>query len=745
MRATAELVQKGFKVCLLEKESQIGSNMDKIDHLFPTDECAACGTQPLIHEILNNSNATILTSSELLSLQGQPGDFEVEAWNEQTEGGGTPQNIELNVGAVIVATGLEKDEEDTLERFVDEMKMIADRLGLELDEDGHFKREPENGHPLLTTRNGIFMCGAAQGSKGIGESVIQACAAASQTASFLSSAKKIVSNEPVNRKTFPVKASDDPKIAVIFDQGENDVKDLLDLDKLTEYVQSLPGVEHAEVTPNAADGSKTQELLSTGNYNRLIVAGPSPALHEGLFQRQVTKAGLNPYLLEMVNLHNQCARVHSNDKIQATEKAKTLMRMGVARVRQLLPLEDMKVDISQKCLVIGGSPSGAACALKLAEMGIHVHLVESAKELKELENSDHSLIKPLAEKLSNSDNVIVHTSATVEDIQGYLGSFTVKLNQKGKPETVTVGAIVVTSPMSTKESEENSQPEEALALEKDGDGFYKSTQGILNLLDFSTEGTFNCGAARAALGSEEAVLDGEAAASRAACLLTSSSITRSPAISWVVNENCDGCAYCIDPCPTRSLTLLEYVHKNSVKKIAEVNEVTCIGCGICMSTCPKKGILVKNYKLETFSDMVKAALKEIDFEPSIISFCCSRCAYPGADNAGLMGLQYLASIKIIRSVCSGMIHPNIIIDALTQEGADGVLVCGCWPGNCRSREGIVKAMARAEAIDLMLEDLALEPERFRLEHISASQPQRLAKAIEEMTEELSGLGPNPYK
>jgi F420-non-reducing hydrogenase iron-sulfur subunit len=216
-------------------------------------------------------------------------------------------------------------------------------------------------------------------------------------------------------------------------------------------------------------------------------------------------------------------------------------------------------------------------------------------------------------------------------------------------------------------------------------------------------------------------------------------------ISCVVNENCDGCAYCIDPCPTRSLTLLEYAHKDSVKKIAELNEVTCIGCGICMSTCPKKGILVKHYKLETFSEMVKAALKEIDFEPSIICFCCSRCAYPGADNAGLLGLQYPASVKIIRSVCSGMIHPNIIIDALTQEGADGVLLCGCWPGNCRSREGIVKAMARAEAIDLMLEDLALEPERFRLEHISASQPQRFAKTIEEMTEELSRLGPNPYK
>jgi coenzyme F420-reducing hydrogenase delta subunit/NAD-dependent dihydropyrimidine dehydrogenase PreA subunit len=371
--------------------------------------------------------------------------------------------------------------------------------------------------------------------------------------------------------------------------------------------------------------------------------------------------------------------------------------------------------------------------------------VDSSNELEELKESDSSLITPLAEKLLNDDNVIIHEQTTLEDIQGYLGNFTVKLKQQGKSETLEAGAIVVASPMNTETSEENSQPEGALALEKESDGFYKSTQGILNLLDFSTEGAFNCGAARAALENEDAVLDGEAAASRAACLLWSSTISRSPVISCVVNENCDGCAYCIDPCPTRSLTLLEYAHKDSVKKVAEVNEVTCIGCGICMSTCPKKGILVKHYTLETFSDMVKAGLEESDFEPSIISFCCNRCAYPGADQAGSLGLQYPASVKIIRSVCSGMIHPNIIIDALTQNGADGVLLCGCWPGNCRSRNGIVKAQARAEAIDLMLEDLALEPERFRLEHISATQGEKFAKVVAEMTEELTKLGPNPYK
>ena len=91
-----------------------------------------------------------------------------------------------------------------------------------------------------------------------------------------------------------------------------------------------------------------------------------------------------------------------------------------------------------------------------------------------------------------------------------------------------------------------------------------------------------------------------------------------------------------------------------------------------------------------------------------------------------------------------MIHPNIIIDALTQW-ADGVLLCGCHPGNCRSREGIRKAQDRAVAIELMLEDFGLKSERFRLESIAASEGPRFARVVEQMTEELAALGPNPYR
>lgn len=132
------------------------------------------------------------------------------------------------------------------------------------------------------------------------------------------------------------------------------------------------------------------------------------------------------------------------------------------------------------------------------------------------------------------------------------------------------------------------------------------------------------------------------------------------------------------------------------------------------------------------------------FEPLIVSFCCNWCSYAGADLAGVSRCQYPANAVIIRVMCSSMVHPKHVINALTK-GVDGVLICGCHPGDCHYKEGNLKAEKRAEAIQLMLEDFGLEEERFRLQWISASEGTRFAQIVREYTEQLRELGPNPYK
>jgi len=137
-------------------------------------------------------------------------------------------------------------------------------------------------------------------------------------------------------------------------------------------------------------------------------------------------------------------------------------------------------------------------------------------------------------------------------------------------------------------------------------------------------------------------------------------------------------------------------------------------------------------------------MSEETFEPTIITFCCNWCSYAGADLAGVSRQQYPPNLRIIRFMCSGMVHPNLVIDALTK-GADGVLMCGCHIGDCHYLEGNVKAENRKEALELMLEDFGLEPERFRLEWVSASEGPRFAEVAREMTETVRALGPSPYK
>ena len=133
-----------------------------------------------------------------------------------------------------------------------------------------------------------------------------------------------------------------------------------------------------------------------------------------------------------------------------------------------------------------------------------------------------------------------------------------------------------------------------------------------------------------------------------------------------------------------------------------------------------------------------------DFEPKILAFCCNWCSYAGADLAGVSRLQYPTNIRIVRVMCSGMVHPNLVIDALTK-GMDGVIMCGCHPGDCHYMDGNLKAEKRAEAITLMLEDFGLEYERFRLEWVSASEGPRFAEVMREMADTIKALGPSPYR
>ncbi|RLF58787.1 MAG: methyl-viologen-reducing hydrogenase subunit delta [Thermoplasmata archaeon] len=131
-----------------------------------------------------------------------------------------------------------------------------------------------------------------------------------------------------------------------------------------------------------------------------------------------------------------------------------------------------------------------------------------------------------------------------------------------------------------------------------------------------------------------------------------------------------------------------------------------------------------------------------EYDPNIIAFLCNWCAYAGADLAGTSRLKYPSNVKAIRIMCSGRVDPVFILEAL-REGADGILVAGCHPGDCHYQSGNYKTSRKIRLLWRLLRELNMDPERVRFEHISASEGQKFADVVTDFVYLKKVMGPNP--
>jgi len=138
--------------------------------------------------------------------------------------------------------------------------------------------------------------------------------------------------------------------------------------------------------------------------------------------------------------------------------------------------------------------------------------------------------------------------------------------------------------------------------------------------------------------------------------------------------------------------------------------------------------------------LTRAPLPQGTFEPRIVAFFCNWCTYLAADLAGTSRMKYAPNVRVIRLMCSGRVDPQFVLDAFAQ-GADGVLIGGCHPGDCHYQEGNYKTLRRYHLLKRVLEQMGIEGERFRLEWISAAEGDRVRSAINDMVEKVRALGP----
>ena len=184
----------------------------------------------------------------------------------------------------------------------------------------------------------------------------------------------------------------------------------------------------------------------------------------------------------------------------------------------------------------------------------------------------------------------------------------VKVMDKLLGEQVSIEADLAVLAAAVIPPQEIRNLSEILQIPLDHDGFFKQSPKKLKPIETDRAGIFICGLANGPKFVEESIAEAQAATTKAANILSQSKLELWPTISMVDLNNCDGCGYCVDPCPYQALRLFEYMYEDQIKKVAEVGEVLCQGCGVCQATCPKKGIGVYNYVPDQLEAMVDAAL-----------------------------------------------------------------------------------------------------------------------------------------
>ncbi|MDR1539773.1 MAG: FAD-dependent oxidoreductase [Clostridiales bacterium] len=326
------------------------------------------------------------------------------------------------------------------------------KAGVKTDRFGFIHTSPFQ--PTQTTTHGIFACGSCAGPCDIPETVTQASAAAAGAlvASSMKDAQGqcyFEAEEEVPERNTSKEAA---RIGVFVCRCGSNIGGFVDVPAVTAYARGIDKVAYASefVFACSVDSQKVlSDICVSKRLNRVVVASCSPRTHEKLFQGALQKAGLNPSLLAMANIRDQCSWVHMNEPASATEKAKSLVKMAVSRVRFAKPLARLKIGVNKTALVLGGGVSGISAALSIADLGHCAVIVEKSGRLGgNAANLAHAHdLLPAQRRLDelilsalHHPNITVFTNARACASSGYVGNFETSLTNGKK---IAHGATII--------------------------------------------------------------------------------------------------------------------------------------------------------------------------------------------------------------------------------------------------------------------------------------------------------------
>jgi heterodisulfide reductase subunit A len=268
--------------------------------------------------------------------------------------------------------------------------------------------------------------------------------------------------------------------------------------------------------------------------------------------------------------------------------------------------------------------------------------------------------------------------------------------------------------------------DEILSLSHTSDGFVMEAHPKLKPVDAPTRGVYFAGTVEAPKDVKDTVTQAGAASGRASNLLSAGEV-KIEAITAVVNTDlCAQCKICASVCPFNAIGAAD----KKANRFPDFIEAACAGCGTCAAECPFDAISMRHFEDQQITAQIDAVLAEDRME-KVVTFACNWCSYAGGDTAGTARLQYPASIRLIRTMCSGRVDQSFIYHAF-RKGAPMVLVSGCHFSDCHYINAVTWTQKRVEKVWTKMEKMGIRPERLQLEWISAAEGQKFARVMREV-------------
>jgi heterodisulfide reductase subunit A len=329
---------------------------------------------------------------------------------------------------------------------------MAKQYGVELNEHAFAKLNPFN--PMETKRPGIFVSGAFQGPIDIPESVFSASGAGAQIGALLDYRRGQLTKERIYPEERDV-SQEEPRIGVFVCHCGANISAIVNISETVEYCKTLPNVVHAQNQLFSCATNSAKEITDVTKekgLNRVVVAACSPRTLEPLFRDTLREAGINQYYYEMANIREHNSWVHQKEKEEATQKAKDIIRMSVARACLLAPLKEFDLPVDKRALVIGGGVAGMTTALSIANQGHEVYLIEKEKELGGIARKIHytlegtdvqAYLSDLIKQVYRHPMIHVYADATITEATGYIGNFVTKIKSDRGAAEIKHGAAVI--------------------------------------------------------------------------------------------------------------------------------------------------------------------------------------------------------------------------------------------------------------------------------------------------------------